>query len=248
MLAILAMVAVGCARPVPAPSQQGLSPDAPAARGLPPREPAGTPSPLQVRPPFGLYAQSPGIDTLTTLASGALSPDGRYRAAMTAEGPWVARVDGAWLWQIELQVPLPPPTPPVPPGTHPAKPPSPPPAPAKPPVVVGALQWTDAAQLLFQDDTGAWHLADPAGARVTALPPAFKGKEGLQFSPDGRQVLFYAPGKTGRGLWLAAADGSNPKLVGENVTGFWQKPGGNLVVQKPTPGMDPLLNMGLSKQ
>ncbi len=259
ILAAVALLAAGCATQAPAPIER-LAPEAPAAKGLPPRQPADTPSPLLARPPFGLYAHYPSNDTLATLSIGPVSPDGRYRAALTGQGAWIARVDGAWLWQLELPIPKPPAPPPDPPGTQSPKPATPPAAPAKQPVPVGPLVWTPQGALLFQDDTGAWHLANPEAAQITPMAAVLTSKEGVTFSPDGKQVSYYTPGKTGRQLWVAAADGTGAKLMGENVTGFWEEATGQLVVQKvagppattggpdKAPGMDPLLNKGQQKQ
>lgn len=209
-----------------------IDPKAPAAAGYPALPLPEQPSPLTERPPQGLYAGEPSPDTLARLSTGTLSPDGRFRMAMTAEGAWVARVDGAWLWEIQLPAP-PPPKPPEPP-THggPLPPPLPPP-PA--PKVVGSLQWTPQSTLLFIDSNGLWQEASPATNLVTPLPAALQGTTGLVFSPDGRQVLYYK----GRALFTALRDGSQPKLVGENLTGYWTPDGRLMTVTAGQPGTKP---------
>lgn len=188
------------------------------------------PSPVAERPPHGLYATEPLPDTLNRLSTGTLSPDGQFRAAMDGPEAWVSRVDGAWLWQIEVPAPPPPnPPEPTPPGVGPVPPPPPPP-PA--PKVMPPLQWTPQSTLLFQDSNGTWQEAHPAGARVIPLPAALQNTRELAFSPDGQQVLYHK----GTQLFTALRDGSQPKLVGQDLTAFWG-PDGQLVTMKaPAPG------------
>lgn len=141
--------------------------------------------------------------------------------ALTPEGAWVARVDGAWLWQIEL---------PAPPPPEPAEPPapgSPAPTPLPPPAVVGPLQWTPQSTLLLTGSDGLWYEAVPARVLASPLPAALQGTTGLAFSPDGSQVLYFK----GPLLYTALRDGSQPKLIGENLTGYW-RPDGQLVTAK----------------
>jgi hypothetical protein len=217
------LLAGGCSHR-PALMMQHLSADAPAAAGLPAVPDPGQPSPLLQRPTFGLYADTPSHDTLIRLSSGILSPDGRYRAAATVQGVWVARLDGAWLWQVPLpdgNTSSPPPAPAPQPGKQQGSTPSP----RKATRYVGLPEWTSRNTLLLQDDTGTWVEADPYLTRVTVLPSLLQGKEGLMFSPDGKQVAYYTPGKTGKQLWVAKADGTDAKLIGENLIGFWGKDG-----------------------
>ena len=208
---------------------QRLDPASPAAKGLAPLPAQDEPTPLTGRPSFGLYAAPPTPATLSVLANGRISPDGLYRAAMTEQGAWIARIDGAWLWQLELPPPPPPPAPPAQPGPRPPAPESLPPA-----NVVLPLVWTSRNTLMFQDENGYWHEARPERAVITQLPAAFQGKRDLDFSPDGKQVLYATNVSGGQQLWVAAADGTNPKILGENVIGFWGPDGKPVVRQKST--------------
>lgn len=230
----LASLLVGCNGPQ-AVTMQHLDPASPGGAGLPAAPAWNAPAALAQRPPFGLYAQTPSSDTLSTLASGVLSPDGRYRAAVTGQGLWVARVDGAWLWEVPLaEPPAPAPAPAATTATDAAKtttPPTPAPLPAKPIKFVGTPQWTPGNTILIQDDTGNWDLANPDRVEIHALPALLQGKESPQFSPDGQQVLYYTAGKAGQQLWVARADGTAAKLMGENVIGNWNA-SGKLVVTK----------------
>lgn len=214
---ITALWAAGCAA-VPR-----LAPVPPAAPPLPAVLTPEPLAPLPAHPPFGLYAITPEPATLEQLAHGLTSPDQRYRLAHAAQGLWVARSDGAWFWQVQLPAPSEPKAPPLPPGTHP--PPSlekpKPTAPQAPPVMVGVARWTDRSTLLLRDNQGGWYEADPLMARVEPLPAPFRGAEELTLSPDGRKVLYYAPGRKGRQLWTANADGSSARSHGENLAGSW---------------------------
>lgn len=67
------------------------------------------------------------------------------------------------------------------------------------------------------------------------MPAVFKDKRELDFSPDGKQVLYSTNVGGGKQLWVAAADGSNPKLLGENVVGFWGEDGKPVVRKETTP-------------
>lgn len=240
MLLLLA----GCTRkPSPGLAQTGtptVDPKAPAASGYAALPLPDQPAPLTERPPHGLYAASPSPDTLASLSTGILSPDGRYRAAVTPEGAWVARVDGAWLWQIQIPAPPAPPTT-LPPGSSappatPATPATPPAPPAPPPTVQGALQWSPRTTLLFLDSNGQWQEANPATTLVATLPAALQGSVGLTYSPDGRQVLYYK----GTALYTAQRDGTGSRLVGEGLTGYWT-PDSTLVSTKAAPpGTQPL--------
>jgi len=248
--AAAALLLAGCGKP-PELMLQQLAPDAPAAAGLPPAPVAGAPTPLLDRPPFGLYASDPTRETLQMLSTAPLSPDGRYRAIIGNEGLWIARVDGAWLWQVPLPeaaaanpatnqpggtqplLPLQPKPGATAGSTNASQPPNPPAAP-KATKYLGPLDWTSRDTLLMRDDTGTWAEVDPESATVKLLPAALQGKEWITFSPDRRRVLYYANGKTGKQLWVAKADGTEPKLLGENVTGTWG-PDGNPVVTKIQP-------------
>ncbi|MFZ5813852.1 MAG: TolB family protein [Bacillota bacterium] len=143
----------------------------------------------------------------------------------------MVRTDGAWLWQIQL--PAPPPPPPEPPA--PGKPLPPPPPPPPPPTIVGSPQWTPQSTLLFQDSSGTWQEAHPAGARLMALPPALQGTVGLAISPDGQQVLYYK----GSQLFTARRDGSQPRLVGAGLIGSWAPDGTLQTAKAPPPGLAP---------
>jgi len=229
-IALAALLAAGCSKP-PELMMQRLDEKAPAAQGKPNVPGAGDPAPIVDRPPFGLYAVSPTTDTLTRLSTGTLSPDGRFRAVMAGDGPWVTRVDGAWLWQVTVPEPKAPPT--TTPGTSTAPPTTTPAQPPKPPRIVGGLEWTSRNTLLMQDDTGAWLEADPVMAKITPMPAFLRGKEGVLFSPDLTQVLYYLPGKNAKQLWVAKPDGTGAKLLGENVTGTWDAAGKPVVTQNP---------------
>jgi hypothetical protein len=224
-----ALLLMGCSKP-PEVMLQRLDPEAPAASGLPSAPLGNQPSPLLDRPPFGLYAEYPSSDTLTLLSSGTLSPDGRFRAALTTQGLWVARKDGAWLWQVPVPGADKPAAPVGPPLVQPATPPAPPPA-AAATSYIGPLQWTSHNTLLLRDNTGTWVETTPETARVNVLPQALQGKEALQFSPDGKQVLFSILKATGRELWVSNADGSKPQYLGVNVIGTWD-PTGKVSVAK----------------
>ncbi|MFZ5823490.1 MAG: hypothetical protein ACOY94_04000 [Bacillota bacterium] len=234
-LALLLFTLTGCASRLPgtAPARTvKLDPNAPAAAGHLPLPLPEAPSPLTERPPQGLYATEPSADTLARLSTGTLSPDGQFRLAVTAQGAWVARIDGAWLWEIQL--PAPPPKEPEPPAPGGPLPPPPPPPP--PPTVVGAPHWTPQSTLLLLDSNGLWQEANPAKAMVTPLPAALQGTTGIAFSPDGRQVLYYK----GAQLFTALRDGTQPKLIGANLIGSWT-PEGKLVT---TSALSPTQNQG----
>lgn len=228
------LLLAGCAKP-PEVMMGRLSPEAPAAVGLPPSPVGKEPTPLLDRSPFGLYAEYPGRDTLTRLSTGDLSPDERYRAAITDQGLWVARKDGAWLWQVPLLPPPPPPTPAQPQVTLIPGQPPPAPAPVTPKATkyLGPLNWTSRGTLLMRDDGGTTVEIHPERASVTQLPYALQGKQDMLFSPDGKQVLYTQPGSAGRQLIVANADGTGPKFLGDNVTGTWDA-SGKPVVQKAT--------------
>jgi hypothetical protein len=264
-LVLLALLVAGCGKP-PELSMQKLASDAPAGDSLPPVPVGQAPTPLTDRTPFGLYANYPNRDTLETLSTAALSPSGRFRAAFTSQGLWIVRVDGAWLWQVPLPEPTEPPTtgqtgaqpglaqPVIPPPTIPPDtkaPTTPATTPAKPVNVpkatkyLGPLNWTAQSTLMLRDDANTWVEIDPDAAKITVLPAALQGKDWLIFSPDRKQVMYYTPGKTGKQLWIAKADGTEPKFLGENVEGSFD-PAGKPVVTKvqpatPSPGAKTLL-------
>lgn len=242
-----ALLTAGCGKP-PALMMQQLAPDAPAGEGQPPA-PVGTqPTPLLDRPPFGLYAIYPNRDTLVALSTAPLSPDGRYRATITAQGLWIARVDGAWLWEVPLpDVAVPKPVTPTQPAmSQPVLPTQP--GTAKPPAgqtvspataskatkYLGPLDWTSQATLLLRDDAGTWVEINPEASKVTKLPAALQGKEWITYSPDRKQVMYYAQGTKGPQLWIAKADGTEPKFQGDNVTGTWGADG-KVIITKTQP-------------
>lgn len=218
-----------------------LDPSAPAASGYPARPLPDQPSPLTERNPFGLFTDAPSAETIAALATAQVSGDGRYRASITTQGAWVNRVDGAWFWQIKLaSTAATPPAPPTKPGqtqpnaTQPAQTTTPPPMIQH---TVRALQWTGRSQLLLRDESGTWLLANPDSATVTALPAALQGKQAIAFSPDGTQVLYYAPGKGGDELFVANADGSKPVSKGVNVTAYWDENGKLQIQQGKAPSL-----------
>lgn len=244
--AALALLLAGCGKQ-PELMIQRLSPDAPAATGLPPAPVGDAPTPLVDRPPFGLYANYPSRATLTVLSTAKLSPDGRYRAALTDQGLWVARVDGAWLWQVPLPETAAPkqdaPTQPA--MAQPVRPPEPGapattaaqparPAATKATAYLGPVDWTAESTLLLRDDTGIWVEINPEASKVVLLPALLQGREWVTYSPDRKQVMYYTTGKTGKQLWVAKADGKDAKFLGENVTGTWG-PDGKPVVTRVQP-------------
>lgn len=234
LMAATSLLLGGCGQPQSLQLQR-LDPKAPAANGLPALPLKDQPSPLTVRAPFGLYAEAPTSDTLDRLAIGPVSPDGRFRAALTDQGVWVARVDGAWLWQVEL-----PPLPVAPTANNDKKKTTADKnktqaTPPKATRVVSNPAWTFRGSLVFQDDTGRWLEADPVTASVGLAPADLQGKEIISFSPDGKRVLYYVTTKTAKQLWVANANGSQPKFLGENMTGSWDEKGNPVATKIPTP-------------
>jgi hypothetical protein len=222
---LLICILTGCGKS-PGLAMQHLDKRAPAAAGLPALPDQDQPTPLVERAPFGLYTQYPSTDTLKTLSTGLLSPDGKFRVAVTDQGVWVARIDAAWLWQVNV-VPVPiagAPNPKPNPDLNPVPPKSGTPVPPTPPQgtkAVGPVEWTPKGLILLRDDVGTLLEADPQTTRVSPLPASLQGKEAITFSPNGKQIFYYATVKTGRQLWLANADGTNPMLQAENRTGKW---------------------------
>lgn len=242
-----ALLTAGCGKS-PELIMQQLAPDAPAGEGRPAAPVGDQPTPLLDRPPFGLYAEYPSRDTLKSLSTALLSPDGRYRAAITDQGLWIVRVDGTWLWQVPLpDVAAPKSTAPAQPAmSQPVLPPQPgmvqpganqtakPVTPLKATKYLGPLDWTPESTLLLRDDGGNWTEISPEASKVVLLPAALQGKEWITYSPDRKQVMYYAPGKAGKALWIAKADGTDPKFQGENVTGVWG-PDGKPIITKVQP-------------
>lgn len=235
-LTLALLLLTGCAGRTPGTPlsmKMKIDPEAPAAGGHPALPLPARATPVTERPPQGLYATKPSPDTLNRLSSGTLSPDLRFRFAAVGDEAWVVRVDGAWFWQIELPPP-PPPKPPEPPTTSGGPvPPPPPPPPA--PKVRPPLQWTPQSTLLFLDSNGTWQEANPATALVAPLPAALQDTQAIAFSPDGRQALYYK----GNQLFTALRDGSQPKLVGTNLTGYWGPDGKLMTMQSSRPGTAP---------
>jgi hypothetical protein len=219
---LLICILTGCGQP-PGLALQHLDKLAPAAAGLPARPDPDQPTPLLERAPFGLYTQYPSNETLKALSIGLLSPDGKFRVVVTDQGVWVARVDAAWIWQVSVvPVPIvgalnPNPDPKIVPKQGTPVPPTPP----KGTKAVGPIEWTPKGMLLLRDDVGTLLEADPQTTRVSPLPATLQGKEAITFSPNGNQILYYVTLITGRQLWVANADGTNPKLQAENRTGKW---------------------------
>lgn len=210
-----------------------LDPKAPAATGLPATPSPDEPVPLEERPPFGLYAEAPTAETLKALSYGKPSPDQRFRAAVTEQGAWVARVDAAWLWQVQLPEPEP-----AIQQNDEEKAADKEPAPPAPTPVAVDVSWMPPDILLVQDQTGAWWRADPDWTTITKGPAAFQGKDEITFSPSGARMLYYTSSDKGRQLWVANADGNGAKLLGVNVAGSWS-PEGEPVVTPLTPPEQP---------
>jgi len=186
------MIASGCRTATP--YMDRLDPTAPAAAGLPATPGPDEPIPLGERPIFGLYTETPTAETLAQLSMGKLSPDQRYRAAVTPQGIWVARVDGAWVWQVPLPAQPVPQTGQQPPQDGAGNSPgaagqsaqntssgqngqnaqtSQSPVPAPGPAMV---DWEAPSTLLIRDTRGLWWKASPDWITVTrmATPPAIQ--------------------------------------------------------------------------
>lgn len=259
-LLLLLFALTGCGSRTPGTSEGGatVDPNSPAASGYGALPLPGQPTLLTERPLLGLYSTEPSADTLTQLGTGAISQDGRFRAVLTDQGAWIVRVDGAWLWQVQL--PAVSPTPAGTPGTAGTTTGATPatgtatgtagttgaatgtaagtagaatgatPAPA---TVAGPVQWTPDSNLALRDSAGRWWAANTTTTQVSPMTTAFEGATGLTFSPDGSKVFFYK----GTQLITALRDGSQARLVGENLVGAWA-PDGTLQTTKkaPAPG------------
>ncbi len=113
--------------------------------------------------------------------------------------------------------------------------------------MVGPLSWTPQSTLLFPDSDGTWQEANPAMAQVKPLPSAFVGARLLTLSPKGDQVLYYR----GNQLWTARRDGTQPTLIGENLTGWWEADGtlgSRTATQPPPPSTVPTDPPGMGRQ
>lgn len=264
LLALLLLA--GCARSGPAePAREhGVDPAAPVAAGHAALPLPGEPTPLQGRTLSGLYAAPPAADTLEALSTAPVSPDGLFRAVLRDGEIWVTRIDGAWLWQVELPAVVPPQPGDAGAGTGDANaggpgagretghdgggqagqaaggqagsvPPEP--AGADPGEVrpVAPLSWTPRSTLLFRDTAQRWLEADPATAVVTPLSAFLTGAAQVTPSPDGRQVFFYKENR----LYTARWDGSEPQLVGENLTAHWDSSGELVVTERPVDTANP---------
>jgi hypothetical protein len=97
--------------------------------------------------------------------------------------------------------------------------------------VVGPIQWTPDSNLALRDSAGLWWAANPTTTLVSPMTPAFQGATGLTFSPDGSKVFFYK----GTQLITAMRDGSQPKLVGDNLVGSWAANGTLQTAKKAPP-------------
>lgn len=153
--------------------------------------------------PFGLYASPPDTQTLASLQNATLSPDGRFRAARTPQGIWVARVDREWHWQVAEQ-----------------------PGPSE-------FSWTTRGTLLFADEAGVWYSAHPyTGLILPALTEGFRENAGPidSFSPDGGRVAYRVPGPGGFTLWVARVDGTDPVRLGDNASAQWRPDGTPMAV------------------
>jgi hypothetical protein len=257
-LGILLAVLAGCGSATP-PQQEGAATVNPhALAGYPPLPAQGEPAPL-TSTPFGLFSTPPSPATIAALSTGVTSPDGRFRAALTDQGAWIVRIDGAWYWQVELTTVAPPPAQAGqrPPANGQSAPTTGQSAPTtgqqaatgqQPPagqaglapatatqtaVAVGG--WTPASQLLVQAHTGAWYEADPLTATVTPLAPFWQGRSNLLLSPDGKQILYSQPGPKGPQVWVANKDGSRPTLVADNATAVWGADNKPVVTKLPEP-------------
>jgi hypothetical protein len=241
-LGALLVLMAGCGSASP-PVLGSQTTSAHALAGYPPLPPADQPASFPAQP-FGLFASAPTPATLTTLARGVTSPDGRFRAALTAQGAWAVRVDGAWFWQIELPVMTPAITS-AKPGGQAGTPtaagaqagqsaaqlgqtPAPPTQAA-----TGLGGWTPLSHLLVQAPDGSWFDADPLTATVTPLAPLWQGRTGLQVSPDGKQILYSQTGPKGPQVWLANIDGTRPTLLADNATATWGLDGKPAITPKP---------------
>jgi len=239
-VALALLLLAGCATPDASDTAMpdGVDPEAPVAAGYPAMPVPGEPTPLGDRLPSGLYASPPSADTLAALATAAPSPDGLFRAVLRNDGLWVTRIDGAWLWQVRLPATTAPQA-----GAQGQAPASGQTdteagdqaqmaaggAQGEIPNPVGPLQWTARSTLLFSDTAGRWLEAEPLTARVVPLNAFLNGATNVTPSPDGSRVLFYK----GSQLYTALRDGSQPTLVGENATGYWDDAGQLVVLQKP---------------
>ncbi len=63
-------------------------------------------------------------------------------------------------------------------------------------------------------------------ADIRKVPVRIKGEaHGPQWSPDGKRLLYWATGKSGRDIWVVNGDGSNPvnltKGAGDNYDAVW---------------------------
>ena len=75
-----------------------------------------------------------------------------------------------------------------------------------------------------------------------------KGVAGLAFSPDGSRVALLRPGKSGIDLWVAGADGTDPRLISDGArteaSPTWDPSGQRLAfVMEPAPTFHP--NFGI---
>lgn len=247
-LTLLLTLLAGCGSASPPENSETPVINPQALEGYPPLPAVGEPSPLNSANLFGLYAAPPSPATVEALSKGLTSPDGRFRAALTDQGAWAVRIDGAWYWQIELTT--------VTPNGQTA-----PQGAAGNQAVGQATQqtlgpqagqtalaapvqtqsstalggWTPAGGLLVQASTGAWFEANPLTATVTPLAPFWQGRTGLLVSPDGKQILYTQAGPKGPQVWVANRDGSRPSLVADNATAVWGPENKAVVTKLPDP-------------
>lgn len=101
---------------------------------------------------------------------------------------------------------------------------------------MGTPQWSpDGQRILFQSDSRLVTV-DGAGSDLRPLVEGLHRDVHFRWSPSGDRFLFVRPASPDRGneLWVAAADGSNERLVAENLqwpdaTAAWS-PDGRLIV------------------
>lgn len=258
-LTLLLALLAGCGSASPPETAETPVIKAQVLGGYPPLPGAGEPSPLSTANLFGLYATPPSAATVEALAKGVTSPDGRFRTALSDQGAWIVRIDGAWYWQIELTTVTPngqstaqgaagnqtagPGTQQQQLGPQAGQTALAPPVQTQAAATLGG--WTPAGQLLIQATTGAWFEANPLTATVTPLAPFWQGRVGLLVSPDDKQILYGQTGPKGPQVWVANKDGSRPTLVADNATAVWG-PDSKPVVTK-LPDREPVKPTGTPK-
>lgn len=247
-LTLLLALLAGCGSASPPQTAETPVIKAQVLGGYPPLPTGDEPSPLNTANLFGLYAAPPSVATVEALAKGLTSPDGRFRTALTDQGAWIVRIDGAWYWQIELTTVTPngqstaqgaagnqtvgPASQQQQLGSQAGQALA---APVQTQVATALGGWTPAGQLMILTSTGAWFEANPLTATVTPLAPFWQGRVGLLVSPDEKQILYNQTGPKGPQVWVANKDGSRPTLVVDNGTAVWGADGKPVVTKLPDP-------------